>query len=117
MRGHCYTALVCGGRLYAKQQRISEFLSLFGVRRLVHGDAEGADTCAKCWALFWGIPQDPVPIQRPRENGFDRNTRMLAEYLPQIDIVIAFPGNNGTADMVRKARKAGLPVMEIPDGP
>lgn len=114
MRGHRYTALVCGGRTYHNQQRVSEFLSLFGVRRLVHGDAEGADTCAKVWAFFWGIEQDPMPIRRPAENGFDRNTRMLDEHCKYIDMVLAFPGANGTADMVRKARKAGLPVVEIP---
>lgn len=109
-----YTALVCGGRCYADQERIDFFLSLFGVRRVVHGDAAGADTGAKVWAMRRGIPHDPVPIRRPQENGFDRNTRMLAEYLKQIDIVLAFPGANGTADMVRKSRKAGLPVVEIP---
>jgi predicted Rossmann-fold nucleotide-binding protein len=35
---------------------------------------------------------------------------MLAEGRP--DAVIAFPGGKGTADMVRKARAAGLPVVE-----
>ena len=30
-----------------------------------------------------------------------------------IDLVIAFPGGTGTADMVRRARKAGVEVREI----
>jgi hypothetical protein len=29
------------------------------------------------------------------------------------DVVIAFPGGAGTADMVRKARVAGVRVMEV----
>jgi predicted Rossmann-fold nucleotide-binding protein len=29
------------------------------------------------------------------------------------DIVIAFPGGSGTADMICQARKAGVPVEEI----
>lgn len=45
-----------------------------------------------------------------RQAGPLRNARMLAEGRP--DAVIAFPGGKGTADMVRKARAAGLPVVE-----
>lgn len=39
-----------------------------------------------------------------------RTTQMLVEGRP--DAVIAFPGGKGTAHMVRKARAAGLPVVE-----
>jgi ABC-type Fe3+-hydroxamate transport system substrate-binding protein len=38
-----------------------------------------------------------------------RNGRML-EYKP--DLVIAFPGGRGTANMVKQARKAGIAVVE-----
>ena len=30
-----------------------------------------------------------------------------------IPLVIAFPGGRGTADMVRRAKAAGIPVREI----
>ena len=40
-----------------------------------------------------------------------RNARMLAEGKP--DLVVAFPGGRGTADMVSKARAAKVEVMEI----
>jgi hypothetical protein len=36
---------------------------------------------------------------------------MLLEGKP--DLVVAFPGGKGTADMVRRARKANVPVKEI----
>jgi hypothetical protein len=36
---------------------------------------------------------------------------MLDEGKP--DLVIAFPGGRGTADMVKKARRAGVEVVEI----
>ena len=36
---------------------------------------------------------------------------MLDEGKP--DLVIAFPGGRGTADMVRKANRAGVKVVEI----
>ena len=39
-----------------------------------------------------------------------RNARMLVE---KPDLVIAFPGGPGTADMVRRARAAGVEVVEI----
>lgn len=35
-----------------------------------------------------------------------RNSQMLIEGKP--DLVVAFPGGNGTRDMVLKARKAGI---------
>lgn len=112
-----YTVLVCGGRTYANAAHVNAILSLFGVERLVHGDADGADKLAKAWARSRGIPEDPYPIQRPGENGFDRNTRMLKERREHLNMVLAFPGGNGTADMVRKARAAGVPTIEVPDAP
>ena len=35
-----------------------------------------------------------------------RNQQMLEEGKP--DLVVAFPGGNGTADMVRRAKKANI---------
>ena len=40
-----------------------------------------------------------------------RNRRMLEEGRP--DLVIAFPGGKGTANMVRIALQAGIQVREI----
>ena len=37
--------------------------------------------------------------------------RMLEEGRP--DLVIAFPGGRGTADLVARARRAGVEVMEV----
>jgi hypothetical protein len=39
-----------------------------------------------------------------------RNARMV-EWKP--DVVIAFPGNRGTADMVRQAKAAEIPVHKV----
>jgi RNA-splicing ligase RtcB len=39
-----------------------------------------------------------------------RNARMV-EWKP--DVVIAFPGNRGTADMVEKAESDGIPVRQV----
>ena len=39
-----------------------------------------------------------------------RNAKMLEE---ELDLVVAFPGGAGTADMVRRSKKAGFKVMEV----
>ena len=80
---------------------------------LIHGGASGADSLAGAWARRKG-----VFVQMFRANwraeGLAvspiRNGRMLVEGRP--DRVVAFPGHNGTADMVAKARAAGVPVFE-----
>jgi predicted Rossmann-fold nucleotide-binding protein len=40
-----------------------------------------------------------------------RNQRMIDEGKP--DLVVAFPGGSGTADMVRRAKRASIEVMEV----
>ncbi len=83
------------------------------ITHVIQGGATGADTGAAHWALSSGIPQSCFTAdwdRYGRQAGPLRNTRMLAEGQP--DAVIAFPGGAGTADMVRKARAAGLPVVE-----
>jgi hypothetical protein len=40
-----------------------------------------------------------------------RNAWMLEFGKP--DLVVAFPGGRGTADMISKARKAGIEVCEV----
>jgi hypothetical protein len=43
-----------------------------------------------------------------RAAGPIRNQRMLDKGKP--DLVVAFPGGRGTADMIRRAERAGVPV-------
>jgi hypothetical protein len=47
-------------------------------------------------------------------DGAMRNQRMIAEGAP--DLVIAFPGGLGTADMVERAKAAGVEVVESQGG-
>jgi hypothetical protein len=80
---------------------------------------EGADRLAEEWAIYNRVPFWPYPVSRidweelGKRAGPVRNQRMLDERSP--DVCIAFPGNDGTADMVRRARKRGLEVIEIKD--
>ena len=83
------------------------------ITHVIQGGATGADTGAERWARASEVPVSCFRAdweQYGRQAGPLRNTRMLAEGRP--DAVIAFQGGKGTADMVRKARAAGLPVVE-----
>ena len=113
--------LVTGDRLWSDPVLIREALSKManGVQHtLIHGCAKGADTLAALEALKLGFLVEPYPAnwgQYGRAAGPVRNRQMLTEGLP--DIVFAFHDNldasKGTANMVKLARKAGLPVYHF----
>lgn len=108
--------LVCGGRDYSDWGRINEVLSSKVTYRdtIIHGDALGADRLAGKWAKEVGVQVLSYPAdweKYPKAAGPIRNQQMLDEGKP--DLVIAFPGGRGTADMVRRAKKAGIKVIEI----
>ena len=83
------------------------------ITHVIQGGATGADTGAARWARASGIPVTCFQAdwkQFGRQAGPLRNAKMLVEGRP--DVVVAFPGGAGTRDCVRKARAAGLPVVE-----
>lgn len=104
--------LVTGGRNYWEWDTVCMVLDMIGPSRVVHGAATGADTEADYWARTRGMLKTAYPIRRPREDGFQRNQRML-DSEPEIGLVVAFPGQVGTADMVRRARAANIRVIEV----
>jgi hypothetical protein len=123
--------LVCGGRKYGylKEERAAIFKALyelcqwsedgeygntmpFGIT-LIHGGASGADAIANEWAVVNWIPIEDYPADWKaygRAGGPIRNQRMIDEGKP--DLVLAFPGGPGTADMVRRAKAANVKVIE-----
>ena len=85
-----------------------------GITAIIHGGARGADNEAGYWARRQLISEERYEADWDRDGkaaGPIRNQRMLDEGMP--DLVVAFPGGRGTADMVKRARAAGVPVMEI----
>lgn len=108
--------LVCGGRDYADRARLFAFLDQQHAAEpftlVVHGAAQGADSMAGEWAAARNVPCTPVPADWKRFGrgaGPRRNREMLARHRP--DLVIAFPGGRGTADMVECATAAGVRVV------
>ena len=82
---------------------------------IVSGKARGVDSVAIDWAVVNLCPFIEYPAEWDKYGkaaGFIRNKQMLEEGKP--DIVIAFPGGNGTDNMKTIARMAGVQVMEIP---
>lgn len=110
--------LVCGGRTYSDRARVYGVLNKINeetpIDMIIHGGAPGADSLAGDWAAFKMIDCLRVPAMwhvHGNAAGPRRNQRMLDIYGPQL--VVAFPGGAGTADMVRRATKAEVKVMEV----
>lgn len=111
--------LVCGGRTYSDRDAVFEELDLLHHERridvIVHGGAAGADALASEWAKARWVSEQHYPADWATHGnaaGPIRNAQMLREGTP--DLVLAFPGGRGTADMIRQAQAAGVHVQEIP---
>lgn len=107
--------LVCGGRDFLNWRLVEYTLdSLTDVSCIIEGGATGADKYAAHWAGLCGIPVETYRADwntQGKAAGPIRNKRMLDEGKP--DLVVAFPGGRGTANMVAQARKAGVKVVEV----
>jgi hypothetical protein len=110
--------LVCGGRDFDDLALLARALDMIHSRSpialLIHGGATGADTAAHHWAGFQEIP---VKVFHAEWGQFGsgagpiRNNKMLAEGKP--DLVVAFPGGKGTANMIKQSRAAGVETVLI----
>lgn len=109
--------LVCGGRSYMDTETC--FAVLDGLHMhspitcVVHGAASGADMMGERWAYQRRIPSE-AHIAKWKEHGRKAGPLRNAEMLRSgVDMVVAFPGGRGTADMIRRAKTAGVPVVEV----
>lgn len=114
-----FRLLVCGGRDYqdafAVFWTLDRIDALRRVTMLIHGGARGADFMGGQWAEARYVPVRVYPADWRRDGraaGPIRNRRMLNEAKP--DLVLAFPGGAGTADMIRVASSAGVYVVRGP---
>lgn len=123
--------LVCGGRTFDDYYAMATILNAYPTcTHLVYGGAAGADCLADRYAsehalnvtTFVAKRNDisrPGAVVKAHRNGtlYDaaagayRNRVMLEASQP--DLVVAFPGGAGTADMTRAARKRGTPVVVV----
>lgn len=109
--------LVTGGRNYQDWKRVFDELEKLAPSSIVHGAATGADTLAGTYAKLNEIPVREYPAKWYRNGVFDRsagprrNVWMLKDSKP--DMVLAFPGGDGTANMVALAKACGVKVVEV----
>ncbi len=108
-------AIVCGGRYFKDRPRLSRRLGLLHelhrFTEIIHGAATGADSLAGEWARNAGVPETRVPAdwnRFGRAAGFWRNQKML-DLRPAM--VVAFPGGNGTQNMIDLAEAHDVPVV------
>lgn len=115
--------LVCGDRNWTNKELIRREVEGLRPDVVIHGAARGADVLGGMAARELGIEVIEFPAQWEkygRAAGPIRNQQMLGEGKPTI--VFAFNNkiseSKGTKDMIRRARKAGLPVYLYtePDG-
>ena len=82
---------------------------------VIHGAAGGVDEQAMIAAqTLPGVKHLPFQADwnaHGRAAGPIRNKRMLDEGRPEL--VVAFPGGRGTANMVKQAKAAGVKVIEV----
>lgn len=113
--------LVCGGRRYDdyllvrdELDRLMPTLVIHGgcATRLDDGRTVGADHLADVWARRNNVCRMVCTAEWAklgRAAGPIRNQEMLDRGKPQL--VLAFPGGRGTADMTRRAVNAGIEVV------
>lgn len=112
--------IVTGGRDYTDQNTVARTLQYLYLApfskgdppTLVSGGATGADRLAEQYARAYGWTVEVHHADwktHGRAAGPIRNQKMADA---GADLLVAFPGGRGTADMVRRARKAGIPVQE-----
>lgn len=110
--------LVCGGRTYAKAEKVFQNLNMIHdiepITEIIEGGANGADRLARDWARAHKIPVRTFEAQWATNGdkaGPLRNKQMLDEGKPWL--VVAFPGGKGTMNMIGQARKAGIQLRII----
>ena len=104
--------LVCGGRTYSDARTMFSVLTPLDIAIVIHGGATGADAIAARYARANNISVKKYAADWRKYGhaaGPIRNQRMLDDGKP--DLVVAFPGGAGTADMVRRAMAANINVV------
>lgn len=106
--------LVCGGRDFDDYALLRDVLEQLKPQMILHGGCPtGADPMASSWADSNAVHVAVVRAlwdKHGRAAGPLRNAAML-RLCP--DMVVAFAGGKGTADMVKKARAEGIHTLEL----
>ena len=113
--------IITGGRDYKNRRELRSVLDRLHKERkftyLGHGDAQGADHMAHSWAKTAGV--QPVAMEAlwsfypANKAGTIRNKSMYDFKAP--DLIVAFSGGVGTANMMRVGKDGGTEVIDVED--
>lgn len=116
-----HRVIVTGGRNYQDYKAVWRALDFlreqYGIFTVVQGGANGADKFARHWADALRHPSETFAAnwgEHGRAAGPIRNQAMLDA---GANLVVAFKGGRGTANMVGIARAAGIEVWEADKNP
>lgn len=111
--------IVTGSRYYNDEEKVNVTLDalhhMMRITCIIQGGATGADQLAREWAMRRKVKIDTFKADWRRYGNYagpERNTDMAIN--GNADMCIAFIGGNGTDDMVKKAKAAGIRVTEVP---
>lgn len=111
-------AIVCGGRDFSDYKSLCKALDeihrFYNLVCVIQGGAVGADLLARKWAMENTVPYEQYDADWKTYGisaGFVRNQQMLDE--GNATLVIAFPGGNGTFDMIKRAQKKGVELINV----
>ena len=125
--------LITGGRTYNNVTNLyavlDSIMKTHFITTLITGMASGADILGHQWAEERGLEIEEYPADWKnievegavikhgaygRYNviaGFQRNQRMIDEGNP--NVLVAFDGGRGTADMVRRAKASDIKIIMV----
>lgn len=107
--------MVTGSRDHNNVGLIESTLKALSPTVVIHGEAPGADSIAKEWAMWRGIPAIGIPAAWDalgKSAGPIRNGWLLDEH-PDLVVAFPLPQSRGTWDAVRQAKERGIPVTVV----
>jgi hypothetical protein len=111
--------LVTGSRDWADTAAVKTMLEDQAAKRprepvtLVHGAAPGADTIAAMLAEQhgWQVETFPAEWDRYGRRAGPVRNQLMVDHGADVCLVFPMPDSRGTWDCVRRARKAGIPLV------
>ncbi len=112
-----------GSRRWRNRGRLWFAIGMFNPSTVIEGEADGADKMARQWAQFYRreVVRFPADWKRHgRRAGPIRNEQQLREGRPDRGLGASVgpkgtPLSTGTADMLRRLERAGVPTRIIRD--
>lgn len=107
--------IIAGSRTCTQMQDLLDALAYydFDITAVIGGEAPGADTLGKEWALAHGIPYYPYPANWKKYGqaaGFVRNKQMRDEGKAEALIALWDGESPGTKNMIHLADEGGLVI-------